>query len=180
MNVSYVIPVSGLYQLIWEVGNAIDNTRTSALAIDNVKLDSTLLYGFESGIPAGFAGLGSVGTSGAVTDLSPTEGNSFAYLDTTGNSPVIFNTVDGTFGSQLFSSPFAVTAGQTLSMDIAFLTNDGGPLDDYGIAALSVVPEPNTLTISLIGMVTGLALHHWRRRRRTGSGYRPDSRENML
>ncbi len=165
VSVSYTIAVSGLYQLTWEVGDAIDHSRVSALAIDNVQLGGALLYGFESGIPAGFASLGSVGTSTAVLDLAPTQGSSFAYLDTTGNSPVIYDTVDGTEGSQLISSPFAATAGQILSLDMAFLTNDGGPFDDYGIAVLDVVvPEPSALAMALIAAVTGVAVQLWRRR----------------
>jgi hypothetical protein len=164
VNVSYVIPTSGTFDLVWETSDVIDHSRPSALAIDNVRLNGTLLYGFDSGIPAGFTSLGSVGTSGAVPDLAPTQGTAFAYLDTTGNVPPIYDTVDGTFGSRLISSQFTAAAGTTLSMDLAFLTNDGGPFHDYGIAVLQpvAVPEPNTLTLALIAVTLVLATHAWR------------------
>src|SRR5262249_42959169 len=86
-------------------------------------------------------------TSGAITGLSPTEGSSFAWMDTTGDVPPIFDTVDGTFGSRLSSDVFPVTAGTTLTLDAAFLTTDGGPFYDYGIIALVQVPERTSLIV---------------------------------
>jgi hypothetical protein len=156
VHVSFTLPAGGTFRLVWEVSDVIDHSRPSALAIDNVRLGSTLLYGFETGIPAGFTALGTVGTSGAVTDLSPTQGNFFAFLDTTGNTKPIYDTEDGTFGSRLLSSPFTATGGSTLSLDLAFLTNDGGPFHDYGIAALQQLPEPSSL-ISVLSATVCLA-----------------------
>ncbi len=167
VHVVYTIPVSGSYALTWEVSDVIDHSRPSALAVDNVRLDNTLLFnGFDSGIPAGFTQLGVTGTSGAVTDLAPTQGTAFAFLDTTGNAPAVYDTVDGTFGSRLISTGFAATAGTVLSLDVAFLTNDGGPFHDYGIAVLSSVPEPGTLALAAVALAsTGLlALVRVRRR----------------
>ena len=86
--------VSGLYRLIWEVAGA-DPKIGSALAIDNVRVNGNLLFGFEGGIPGGFESLGTVGTSGSVPvsdpvggtnppAFSPTEGSLFAYMDISG------------------------------------------------------------------------------------------------
>jgi len=158
VHVSFTIATTGQYQLVWEVCDVLDHNRASTLAIDNVKLNSTLLYGFESGTPAGFTSLGKVGTSTAITNLSPTEGTHFAYLDTTGNVAPIFNTgPDGsaaTLGSRLISSAFSATAGQVLSLDLAFLTNDADPDDDYAVAALQPVPVPEPS--SLLQLATAL------------------------
>ena len=108
-----------------------------------------------------------MGTSGALTvttadgsplpPFSPTEGSSFAYLDIKKNgvSP-IYDTVDGFVASRLYSTVFTLSAGDTLSLDLAFMTNDGAPFYDYGIAALVSVPEPSSLvTSSLVLVVLG-------------------------
>ncbi len=47
-------------------------------------------------------------------------------------------------------------------MDMAFLTNDAAPFFDYGIAVLSVVPEPSglvvvTAAVLSFGVLRGLA-----------------------
>jgi len=159
-HVSFTIGSTGMYQLTWEVSNVLDSTRGSALAIDNVRLGSSLLYGFESGIPAGFTALGTVGTSGPIVGLAPTEGSRFAYLDTTGKVAPILNTgPDGalaTSGSRLVSSSFSATSGQVLSLDLAFLTNDSDPFDDYAIAVLTpaptTIPEPHSLIMLAMGL----------------------------
>jgi hypothetical protein len=171
-HVSFTIGSTGLYQLTWEVCGALDTTRQSALAIDNVRLGSNLLYGFESGIPAGFTSLGTVGTSPAITGLMPTEGSRFAFLDTSGKIAPILNTgPDGaiaTTGSRLVSSSFTASSGQVLSLDLAFLTNDQDPFDDYAIAVLApaatVVPEPRSLILFATAVVA-LAGTLWLHRR---------------
>lgn len=139
---SFVIPVSsGSYQLVWEVSDVGDTIINSALAIDNVRITSgsstALLFGFESGIPAGFSSFaGSVsGTSAAVANLAPTEGARFAFIDTTGS----YNTAMGTNGSRLISTMFSAAAGDIIAIDTAFLTNDAtSSFGDYGFAALSM------------------------------------------
>jgi hypothetical protein len=158
----YTVAATGRYRLVWEVAGA-DPKIGSALTVDNVRVNGSLLYGFEGGIPGSFLSLGSVGTSGAVPvttatggslpDFSPTEGSAFAYLDIKHNtvSP-IFDTVDGFVASRLYSDVFMLSGGDTLSMSLAFLTNDGAPFYDYGIAALISIPEPSTLTISAIAL----------------------------
>ena len=163
-HVSYTLTTTGSFKLVWEVSDTIDHSRPSALAIDNVRLNGTLLFGFDSGIPGGFSALGSVGTSPAVTDLAPTQGTAFAYLDTTGNVKPIYDTVDGTFGSRLVSTVFTASAGTVLSLDLAFMTNDGDPFHDYGIAVLQAVPEPGTLMLASLTLVTVAGLAGIRRR----------------
>ena len=37
-------------------------------------------------------------------------------------------------------------------MDLAFLTNEGDPFHDYGIATLSFVPEPSGLVVASIAL----------------------------
>jgi hypothetical protein len=170
VTVSYTLPAAGSYRLIWEVANTTDSVLGSALATDNARLDGVPMFnGFESGIPPGSATLGTVGTSGPIPGLSPTEGSSFAYLDTTGQVAPIFDVVDGMSASRLYSPVFTAGAGTTLSLDVAFLTSDGGPFDDYGIVALAAVPEPSSLVL-LATATVGLAVVTWRRRARSRRG----------
>ena len=162
VSVSETVSVSGLYRLIWEVAGA-DPKIGSALAFDNVRVNGNLLFGFEGGIPGGFNALGTVGTSGSVPvsdpvggtnppAFSPTEGSLFAYMDISGGITPIYDTVDGYLGSRLYSSLFNLNAGDTLTMDLAFLTNEGDPFHDYGIATLSFVPEPSGLVVASIAL----------------------------
>jgi hypothetical protein len=160
---SFTVTATGKYQLIWEVAGA-DPKIGSALAFDNVRVNGSLLYGFESGIPGGFTALGTVGTSGAlpVSDpvggtspppFAPTEGNSFGFMDVTGGIKPVYDQVDPYLGSRLLSSTFDLSAGDRLTMDLAFLTNEGDPFHDYGIAALRFVPEPSSLLLGLLAIV---------------------------
>jgi hypothetical protein len=170
VHISDTVTTAGIYQLIWEVAGA-DPKIGSAVVFDNVRINGNLLFGFESGIPGGFTALGSVGTSGAlpVTDASmnplppfnPTQGSSFAYMDISGGVTPIFDSnaaSDGFLGSRLYSTVFDLSANDTLTLDMAFLTNDGDPFFDYGIAALSAVPEPSGLVLGSTAMlVLGIA-----------------------
>ena len=161
-GIRFTVTASGLYRLIWEVAGA-DPKIGSALTIDNVRVNGSLLFGFEAGIPGGFDALGTVGTSGSVTvttadgspaGLQPDRGDQFAYLDITKNGVTpIFDTVDGFVASRLYSTVFTLNAGDTLTMDLAFLTNEGDPFYDYGIAALVSVPEPSSLVASIVALV---------------------------
>jgi hypothetical protein len=162
VGVSDTIGVSGLYRLTWEVAGA-DPKIGSALAIDNIRVNGNLLFGFESGIPGVFNALGTVSTSGSVPvsdpvggtnppPFSPTEGSLFAYMDISGGIAPIYDTVDPYLGSRLYSSLFNLNAGDTLTMDLAFLTNEGDPFHDYGIATLNFVPEPSGLVTATIAL----------------------------
>jgi hypothetical protein len=162
VSISYTVTTSGLYQLIWEVAGA-DPKIGSAITIDNVRVDNNVLFDFSSGIPGGFVPKGTVGTSGAVPvtdashnplpDFGPTQGSQFAYMDISGGVTPIYDTVDPYLGSRLYSSLFSLSAGDTLTMDMAFLTNEGSPFFDYGIATLNVVPEPAALVIASISFL---------------------------
>src|SRR4051812_36892402 len=162
VSVSDTVSASGLYRLIWEVAGA-DPKIGSALAFDNVRVNGNLLFGFEGGIPGGFNALGTVGTSGSVPvsdpvggtsppAFGPTEGSLFAYMDISGGITPIYDSVDGYLGSRLYSPLYNLNAGDTLTMDLAFLTNEGDPFHDYGIATLSFVPEPSGLVVASIAL----------------------------
>jgi hypothetical protein len=73
---------------------------------------------------------------------------------------------DGYSASRLYSSSFQAKAGDTLQVDSAFLTNDGGNYADYGVVALqAVTPEPSSLV--LVGMGgAGLLIQALRRHRK--------------
>jgi hypothetical protein len=162
VRISDTVSMTGFYQLIWEVAGA-DPKIGSALLIDNVRVNGNLLFGFESGIPGGFGPLGTVGTSGPLTvtdaagnplpNFDPTEGSNFAFMDISGGITPIYDTVDPLLGSRLYSSLFNLSAGDTLTMDMAFMTNEGTiDFPDYGIATLNFVPEPSGLLIASIAI----------------------------
>ena len=161
VSISDTVSMTGLYQLIWEAAGA-DPKIGSALVIDNIRVNGNLLFGFESGIPGGFSPLGTVGTSGPLTvtdalgnplpNFDPTEGSKFAFLDISGGITPIYDTVDPYLGSRLYSSLFNLTAGDTLTLDMAFMTNEGAPFFDYGIASLNFVPEPSGLLTASIAI----------------------------
>jgi hypothetical protein len=161
VTTSYVLPTSGTYQLIWEVANTINCAGSDALVTDNVAINGSAIFAFSPGgvgaLPSGFVGLGNYGTSGAVTDLAPSGGSgAFAYMDvqpppSSTNVAPIFDTVDGYSASRIYSATFSASAGDTLTLDAAFLTNDGSPYDDYGIVALQSVPEPSSVVMAVVG-----------------------------
>ena len=171
------IATTGLYQLVWEVGNVVNAAGADALAIGNIQLAGVPLFPFASGLPTGFTGLGSYGTSTGIPGLSPTEPDgAFAWMDVqppphaTGVAPLfdpLYTTGlgDGYSASQLYSPTFEAAAGDVLHVDSAFLTNDGGNYADYGIVALNSLPEPSSLAITVLGGI-GLAAHALRRRGR--------------
>jgi hypothetical protein len=171
VNSSFTLTAAGTFQLLFEVAGDPKKPVASSLAVDNVRLNGTVLFGFESGLPAGFTSTGTTGTSPAVPGLSPTEGTRFAYLDSTGLATPIFDTSINhpPSASRLLSTVFTGRVGDVLTLDLAFQTNDGGPAPDdaYGIAELinapTTVPEPASLTL-LASALTCLAFTAWLRR----------------
>jgi len=174
VTMSYTIPTSGTFQLVWEVANVINCAGSDALATDNIRINGNSIFAFQPGnvLPSGFSGLGNFGTSGAVTDLAPSGGSAaFAWMNvapppnTTGVAPV-FDTVDGYSASRLYSAVFTANAGDTLTLDAAFLTNDGSPYPDYGVVALQSVPEPSSMIVAALGAIGMLGYALARRRAR--------------
>ncbi|MGA7497216.1 MAG: PEP-CTERM sorting domain-containing protein [Isosphaeraceae bacterium] len=169
VTMSYTLPTSGSFQLVWEVANVINCAGSDALATDNIRINGNLIFPFQpppGTLPAGFTGVGNYGTSGAVADLAPSGGeNAFAWMDVAPNSmnvSPIFDTVDGYSASRLYSAVFTANAGDTITLDAAFLTNDGSPYPDYGIVALQSVPEPSSLIVAALGAI-GMAGYALRR-----------------
>ncbi len=168
VTASFTLPTSGVFQLVWEVANVVNCAGSDALATDNVTLNGNQLFNFQpGGLPTGFTGLGNYGTSGAVPDLAPSAGAAFAFMDvqpppSSTNVAPIFDTVNGYSASRLYSAAFSASAGDTLSLDSAFLTNDGGNYADYDIVALVSVaaPEPSSLVVAVLGAIgmAGIAL----------------------
>jgi hypothetical protein len=156
VNVSYTVTPGDVgLPLFVEVANVGDMAFQSGLALDNVRINGSLFTSFEGGIPASFTTSGFVITSGAVTNLSATDGATFLFMDTTGAPGAVFDTVDGTNAGNLFAE-LGLVAGDVLSFDITFMTTDGTTtFHDYGLAALGVpgvvgVPEPSS--IALLGL----------------------------
>jgi hypothetical protein len=91
-------------------------------------------------LPAGWTlSVGGVGgTSTAVANLGPTQGIAFGFIDTTGTTDTSFTGVAGAVsGSTLTSPAFTIGAGQTLRLDLDFLTNDGGDgFEDFAFVQL--------------------------------------------
>ena len=184
VNTSFTATQTSDYRLVWEVAGA-DPKIGSALLTDNVQINGVVKFGFESGLPTGSLALGSVGTSGAlnVTDasgnplapFSATEGSKFAWLDTTGQNAPIYDSTDPYLGSRLVSAVFHLNAGDVLSLDAAFLTNEGSPFQDYGLVALQAVPEPASLTLLACGSAAALGLCSGRTRRKRGKNRTRDA-----
>jgi len=111
-------------------------TVMAVVAVCAVGARADLVESFEGvGLPPGWTlGGGSVGgVSGAVVNLSPTAGAQFGFIDSTGTTA---GALFATEGSILLSPVFTLGAGDTLTMDLNFLTNDGGGFNDYAIVEL--------------------------------------------
>jgi hypothetical protein len=171
VTTSYTFTNGGIFQLIWEVANSsISSQGGDALTTDHITLtprngSPTELFPFQPGttgtLPPGFTGLGNYGTSpqGGVPGLAPSAGFAFGWIDVlqsiaTGLAPLFDTSGDVDSASRLYSASFTAQAGDTLSLDVAFLTSDGSPYSDYGIVAVAaVVPEPSNLLVAAVGIL---------------------------
>jgi hypothetical protein len=103
---------------------------------------AVLIESFEAvGIPAGWTlstgGIG--GSSAAVTNVAPTEGSRFGFIDTRGTTDTTGLTpgTGETVGTMLTSTGFAVLAGEVLRLDLNFLTNNGSVgFEDFALVRL--------------------------------------------
>jgi hypothetical protein len=167
VTATYTFTTGGQFALTWEVANVTGNQGGDAVATDNIRLNGTKIAQLEPGgtLPSGYTGLGNYGTSAGVTGL-PTSGGdlAFAYIDvqpsrSTGIGPIFDTSGDVDSVSRLVSPGFPVRPGDTLSLDVAFSTNDGSPYGDYGIVALeAVVAEPSSLVLAAMGLLSATAL----------------------
>jgi hypothetical protein len=96
---------------------------------------------------------GNGGIASAIPGITPTEGPQFAWIDT--QSEPAANGPLGAFGSTLLSAPFEIAAGQALSLDLNFLSNDGGNRNDYAYVQLAACPGTLTLTLYSAGAGNG-------------------------
>jgi PEP-CTERM motif len=177
VTTSYTFASAGQFRLVWEVAEVFGAQGGDALATDNILLNGNKLVQFQPGgmLPNGYTGLGNAGTSAGVPGL-PTSGGDpgFAWIDvqpnaSTGIPPLYDTSGDVASASQIFSATFDVKAGDMLSLDVAFMTNDGSPFSDYGAVALQSVPEPSSLILGGLGLASAAGLAVRQRRRRSNS-----------
>lgn len=131
-QVKRVFPPGGSVSAMDPNGRSLPSVSGGALPI--IASNVSLIEGFESGIPAGWALSGVGGTSGAVTNFAPAQGTQFAYIDNRGNTST--SAYGGTAGTTLLSSPISLGAGSILSLKFAFMTNDGGGYNDFAFIQL--------------------------------------------
>ena len=190
VNVSYLAPASEFssFFLFFMVTDIIDESFESGLAIDNIFASNESIFeSFETGIPGTwntFSGT-RITTSGSTTGIAPTDGTSFAILDTFGTLTDTSAFVNGVTGSMLQSTTFTLGVGDTLSFDAFFLSNDGLGFNDYALGLLfsaganpfidtpaavlytatAPVPEPRYTVLS-IGLAALMGAALLRRRKR--------------
>ena len=133
-NASFTFSQSGTVFVGGGVINETDNAVPSGLLIDNIKLNDTVVLGFESGSLDGLQFIGNVAIVGNSGSIAPTEGNFQAFL-LAGGAPVSsiesFLNVDPgslnfggvltpTFGSAI-GAFVDVVAGDTITYDFDFI-----------------------------------------------------------
>ena len=133
-NASFTFSQTGTVFVGGGVINETDNAVPSGLLIDNIKLNNSVVLGFESGSLDGLQFIGNVAIVGNSGSIAPTEGNFQAFL-LAGGAPVssieTFLNVDSgslnfggvlnpTFGSAI-GTFVNVVAGDTITYDFDFI-----------------------------------------------------------
>src|SRR5262249_39547629 len=123
-----VTPGARSFQILFVASNVGDCGFASALAIDNLKINSPGIQGFESALPGTWAVSpgGSFSISTAVTNVAPTEATHFGFLGADpGNTSMTFTapllsagTPTPTCGSWLLSPSISTGASDVLSVDL--------------------------------------------------------------
>ena len=118
--------------------NILMNTVIGACLTFSV---SSAMAAFESGIPAGWVGVGGFGTvTGVNGDVAtpPNGSTSYGYVTTVGgvNNSTPFGIAGTTNGSSLQSTVFTAAAGDPLNFYFNYITSDGSGFADFGYAQL--------------------------------------------
>lgn len=118
---------------------AMLSSLAAATALCFSAMASAAPTAFDGGLPSGWTGVGSFGTSGAdgVVTASP-EGGAYGWVSTNnGVSGATLAGVDGSAnGSRVLSSVFSASAGDSLEFYFNYVTSDGGDYSDYAWARL--------------------------------------------
>lgn len=118
--------------------NALSAVAAAALSI--FAAGEAAATAFDSGIPAGWTGIGNYGTLGAngVVTTSP-EGGNYGWVSTAGGISLGANDLNigsETNGSLLRSGIFSAAAGDSLNFYFNYVTSDGAGYIEYAWARL--------------------------------------------
>ncbi len=168
VNSSYVFPdgvALSNYMLAFWVSDVGDTSVDSALAIDNVQLPGGVSVTEFDVFPTGWTEYGSSDFSSAILGVSPTIGDTFGFIDTQNNNfvggelgggigpgGVDTSVFGGTIGSVVLTDSFQAQAGDIVSFDANFLSNDGASFNDFAVVQLFdasslFVTEPEPLAM---------------------------------
>ncbi len=130
------------------VSDEDDMEQSSQLLLDNLGGTAALApqsvtnQGFEQGDFSGYATSGSAAVASSFGSYSPTEGGQMALLDSvagdSGVSTSLYLNTQGNPGTDgsLISFDIAANAGDTLTFDWAFSTDDYAPFGDFAFISL--------------------------------------------
>ncbi|MBZ8179341.1 DUF4114 domain-containing protein [Oscillatoria salina] len=153
---SYEFTTAGTFTVGIAVVDTGNQAVDSALLIDNLRLESAQVFGFETGDFTDWQVIGDASIHTAEFGLNPTEGT-FQALITTNDNAVSGEEIASFLGlnsaqisslgngnvaeaSALQLMPITVKAGDVLSFDWNFLTNESTPsssFNDFGFVSIS-------------------------------------------